>query len=90
MFSLDVFSEYSGLELLLAFFMHMIPSFILIALLVVSWKWEKIGGWIFIAFGIAFTIFNNTYKEPIGFLIISLPIFLVGILFLLSHKYNRK
>ena len=90
LFALDVFEEYSGLVMLLAFLLHMIPSFLLIIMLVVAWKWEIVGGWILLAFGIGFTMFNHLYRDPISFLVVSIPIFAVGILFLLSHKYNKK
>ena len=57
LFSLDVFSEYSGLEVFIALFMHLIPSFILIILLIIAWKWEKIGGILFLILGGVFIIF---------------------------------
>ena len=84
-FALDVFEEYQGLELLIGLFMHLIPSFILIILLVIAWKWEKIGGWLFIVLSIIFTIFFKTYQDIISFLIISLPVLVIGILFLLNY-----
>ncbi|MBT4630853.1 hypothetical protein HOC06_01360 [Candidatus Woesearchaeota archaeon] len=87
-FSLDVFSEYSGLELLLALFMHLIPSLILTALLVVAWKWEKIGGILFILLGIGFFIFFSGYDMQIGALITTLPALVVGILFLINYYKN--
>ena len=35
-----------------AFLIHLIPSFILLALLIAAWKWEFIGGIIFIIMGL--------------------------------------
>ena len=35
-----------------AFLMHLIPSFILLAFLIVAWKWELIGGIIFTVIGL--------------------------------------
>jgi len=89
MFALDVFGEYSGIELLIGLFMHLIPTFVLIGILVLSWKYELIGGILFLILGIIFTIFFNTYEDIINFLLISFPVFLVGILFLLSWKYKK-
>ena len=45
MFALDSFKpDLTIWEQLGDFFMHLIPTYVLIALLIVAWKWEKIGG----------------------------------------------
>ena len=45
MFAADAFApELTIWQQLGAFLMHLIPSFILLALLIVAWKWELIGG----------------------------------------------
>ncbi len=81
-FALDVFGEgYGFLELLIALFMHLIPALILVGVLLVAWKREKVGGIIFIIIGFLFTIFFRTYSNLIGFLLISFPVFLIGFLF---------
>lgn len=90
-FALDVFGEgYGFLELLVALFMHLIPVFILAAVLLIAWRWEKIGGIIFILLGLLFTFFFHTYRDLIGFLIISGPVFLIGVLFLISKAKIKK
>ena len=89
MFAFDVFGEYSGLELLIAFFMHIIPSLVLIGILILAWRKEKVGGYMFITLAVLFTIFFKLYKDIIVFLIIGLPVLLTGILFLLDY-YRRK
>jgi hypothetical protein len=47
-----------------AFFIHLIPSFILLSLLIVTWKWEFIGGIIFTVLGLGLSpfIFIHNYK----------------------------
>ncbi|NCN98564.1 hypothetical protein COU62_03210 [Candidatus Pacearchaeota archaeon CG10_big_fil_rev_8_21_14_0_10_35_219] len=89
-FALDVFSDFTGVELLVALFMHLIPSLILIVVLVVAWKWEKIGGILFIITAIVTTIFFKTYQDIIVFLLISLPPLAIGILFLINSKNRKK
>lgn len=90
-FALDVFMEdYTLLETIVALFMHLIPTFVLIAVTILAWKKEFAGGIAFIILGLLFTVFFNTYQELVGFLIISLPVFVIGILFLISHKLNKK
>lgn len=81
------------------FFMHLIPSFILITLLVIAWKWELIGGIIFAIIGIGLSpfIFNMNYHRNHSIstslfiiLVITFPFFLVGILFIISSFIKKK
>jgi hypothetical protein len=67
-----------------AVFMHLIPSYILIALTIIAWKNELLGGFLFLAAGLAFLIFTHFQA-----LIISIPAFSIGLLFLL-RKYLFK
>ncbi|MFC1615679.1 hypothetical protein ACFL21_00935 [Patescibacteria group bacterium] len=88
--ALDVFAEdYSIVEMIIGFIMHMLPSFALIAILILSWKKELIGGIAYLILGTFFTIFFHTYEELIGFLLISAPVFITGFLFILSHKKHK-
>ena len=99
MFALDSFAP--GLtvwEQIGAFLMHLIPTYILIAILVVAWKWEKIGGIILMVVGLGFSpsIFLLNYHRSgsiwiaLGIvLVINLPFVLTGALFVLGH-YLRK
>ena len=81
LFSLDVFSEFSGWNVFLPLFMHLLPSFVLLGVIAFTWKHEQIGGFIFLAVGLFVLVFSN-----FGSMIISLPIIILGILFL-SRKY---
>jgi len=90
-FALDVFVEgYSFLELSIALFMHLIPALILVGVLWVAWRREKVGGIIFVIIGFLFTIFFRTYSNLIGFLLISFPVFLIGFLFWISKLRVKK
>mgnify|MGYP007123689182 CR=1 FL=1 len=98
MFAFDMFGEnYTFWEMLIGFFMHMIPTFALVILLTIAWKWEKLGGILILLLGLFFTLFFNTYEHLINFLLISMPVFIVGGLFIWSWwlrkkviKYNQK
>jgi len=100
MFSLDAFQAGMSLkDQLLAWLMHMIPSFILILVLVIAWIWENIGGIIFISLGLAFSPFifwgNYTHNHSVWMsiliiLMITFPFILVGILFMLSYHTKSK
>jgi hypothetical protein len=100
LFSLDAFQP--GIPLkneIIDWLMHMIPSFFLIIILVIAWKWENIGGIIFLSLGIAFTPFiflwnyhmNHSVWISLGvILMITFPFVLTGVLFMLSHHTRRK
>ena len=65
LFAADAFApELSIWQQLGDFIMHLIPSFILLASLIIAWKWEYVGGIIFIIIGLGFSpvIFMHNYK----------------------------
>ena len=72
------------------FLMHMLPTLLLIGLLIIAWNWATLGGLILLVFGIISIFFFRTYEDPIVFLIVSFPIFVVGILFILSDQVKGK
>jgi hypothetical protein len=90
LFALDVFSEYAFPEVLVALFMHLIPSYILAGLLWLAWKKELYGGIGFIFLSIVFTIFFKTYQDLITFLLISFPALVIGVLFLVGWYLEKK
>ncbi|HIG95258.1 MAG TPA: hypothetical protein HA283_00990 [Nanoarchaeota archaeon] len=95
--SLDVFSSESGFwQIMLGLFMHNIPVFILIGILLISWKHEIVGGITFILAGILYFILVLITAIKTGFewyylawvIQISGIAFLIGILFLIN--WSRK
>ena len=100
MFAADAFAP--GLTIwqqIGAFLMHLIPSFILLAFLIVAWKWELIGGVIFTVIGVVLSplIFQHNYamNQSVSMslsivLMITFPFILVGILFIISHFMKKK
>lgn len=100
LFALDAFDHGDNLwQQLLDFFMHLIPSFVLIILLAVAWKWELIGGVIFAIIGLGLTpfIFYHNYQMNGSFWVsfgvimsITFPFVVVGILFIISHFLKKK
>jgi hypothetical protein len=91
MFSLDCFGENETLKnQLICLFMHNIPAFICVIVLFIAWKWELIGGVIFILAFIAGTIFFNSFKGNWGSLIVISPFLITGILFIADYRVNKK
>jgi pilus assembly protein TadC len=91
LFGLDVFSENAPfIKKLGGFFMQSIPSFILLLILFIFWKKPLIGGFLFILFSIAFTLYFRTYASLSTFLLLTLPVVLVGILFIAFDLIAKK
>jgi hypothetical protein len=98
-FALDAFQPGMTIwEQLRDFLMHLIPSFILLAILLIAWKWQLIGGIIFVAIGLVLTPFIYIHNYNMNgsvwmslwiILIITFPFILIGILFIVGHKINK-
>ena len=90
LFALDVFGEgYSFWETITALAMHLIPTLVILIVLGIAWRWEWTGGFLFVALGVLYiTLFWEPSNLP-AYLIISGPLFLVGILFLLDGCYRK-
>lgn len=87
-FALDVFSEEHGLwQILIALSIHLIPSFVLIGVLVLAWRWEWIGAILYAAAGVLYIAWVLPRPIPptlkiIWVLMIAAPAFLIAALFL--------
>ncbi|MFA6227973.1 MAG: hypothetical protein WC668_02185 [Patescibacteria group bacterium] len=95
LFSLDVFSLGLGFwQTALGLLMHNIPALILLAIIIVSWKYEIVGGIVFVLFGLAYIamVLNNPFEwYMLAWLAeISGVAFLVGILFLINWRRRKK
>ncbi|MBU0907862.1 MAG: hypothetical protein KKD18_04475 [Nanoarchaeota archaeon] len=91
LFALDAFSGSGNFwEVFVGFLIHLIPSAILVILLVVAWKHEMVGGWLYLILGVIFTIFYDTYESVITFFVLSGPLFFIGVLFLISAMKDSK
>jgi len=91
MFSFDVFGGNEPLsKKLLGFLMHNIPVLILIVVLVVAWKWEIVGGVLFIVAFIAASIFFRSFRGNPGSLVVIIPFLITGILFIVHRLLYRK
>lgn len=93
-FALDAFNGNDSIwHKLGSFGIHLIPSFVLAILLLFAWKWEKVGGLIFIFLGVFFSyyLFVGNYKSNHSFWVsfgiiasICFPFIIAGILFAIS------
>lgn len=86
MFSIDVFDGNEPLsKQLIGFMIHNIPVWILIAVLVVAWKWEIVGGALFILSSLAGSLFFGGFQGNPGSLVVMAPFLLIGILFIVHE-----
>jgi formate hydrogenlyase subunit 3/multisubunit Na+/H+ antiporter MnhD subunit len=101
MLAFDVFSsELTVWQQIIALLRHLIPTFIMIAILIIAWKWERLGGIILILSGIVFCImvFNINYNQRhfslvqslINVSLVCLPFVIAGVLFIVSHYSSHK
>ncbi len=97
-FSLDIFKgNYGFWSSILGLLIHNIPTFTLLVILLISWKNEIVGGIAFIMAGLVHMIFSvvRVDAEPwyisfVASLIIDVPAFLIGILFLIGWFKKRR
>ncbi|MCE4564949.1 hypothetical protein INQ51_11570 [Maribellus sp. CM-23] len=100
LFALDSFGPGRTIwQQISAFLMHMIPSFVLLALLIVAWKWELVGGILFTLIGLGFSpfIFTHNYhmNHSVGMslftvLMTNFPFMLVGVLFIIGFFKKKR
>lgn len=84
LFSLDVFDEATGFwPTALALSIHLIPSFVVLAALLLAWRWEWLGAVLY-AFAAAAYARLAFPRHPDWFAAIGLPMLLVASLFLVN------
>jgi len=98
LFSLDVISpELNFWQIVVGLFMHNIPVFVLLIVLLISWKREIVGGITFTLAGILYVamVLMNMFRDSfewymvIWVLTIAGPAFLIGILFFVNWFKKR-
>ena len=99
-FALDAFEpDLTVWQQIGGFMMHLIPSFVLLAVCILAWKKELIGGVIFTIIGVVLSPFiynknynmNHSVSMSLGIIaVITLPFIIVGVLFIVSHFLKKK
>jgi len=100
MFALDAFEP--GIpfsQQLLNFFMHLIPTYVLLLLLWIAWEKPFVGGILFAIIGVVTSplVYNLNYNRTHSvmtslsiILMITVPFIVIGGLFVLSHYQMKK
>lgn len=92
MFALDVFGAGHGFwSTTLALLLHLLPTFAILLVLAISWRREWIGAVLFVALALLYAAWS--WHKPFGrsaIPLISGPLLLVGVLFLLNWLRRRQ
>jgi hypothetical protein len=91
LFALDVFGQgYGFWETIIHLLVNLIPAFILIIVLIISWRWEWVGGILFPVLGVLYIVWKWGEFSWGAYLVISGPLFILGILFLINWFYKKE
>lgn len=84
-FAMDVFNEgYNFWNTAVGLFMHLIPAFLILLVLIISWRKEWIGGIVYFMLGIVYIITAWKKFDWSAYALIAGPLFVLGILFFIS------
>ena len=90
-FALDVFSEDQGVwQTIGALVMHLVPTFAVLVVLAIAWRWEWVGAVMFTALGVLYVV-TMWGRFPLSvYFTIAGPLFLVAGLFLVNWILRAK
>ncbi|MFA5098719.1 MAG: hypothetical protein WC461_00670 [Candidatus Paceibacterota bacterium] len=90
LFSLDALSGGSSWQNILGLLIHLLPSFALLAIVIIAWKYDLFGAAAFFVFAIYYVFAVGFDRHWSWYVSISAPAIIVGILFVLSWLQKRK
>ena len=89
-FALDIFNEGNNFwNTAIGLFMHLIPSFLILLVLIISWRKEWIGGIVYCMLGLAYIIFAWGKFHWSAYALIAGPLFIIGVLFFISWVQRK-
>ncbi len=89
-FAMDVFIEgATSFEVVMALLVHLVPTFLVIIALVIAWRWEEIGGALFIFLGLFYMIMMKNQALS-TYLMISGTLSLIGVLFIIESLFREE
>jgi hypothetical protein len=84
LFALDVFNETQGFQqTITGFLIHLIPTFMIVGVLILSWRREWIGAIVYVGIAVFYAFMIN-FRRWDWIAVISTPLLVIGILFLVS------
>jgi hypothetical protein len=90
-FALDVFEGgFGGWKTVLALLVHLIPTFLILVVLAVSWRWEWVGALLFSGLAVCYMVlFWGRFHWSV-YAVISGPLCLLGVLFFLNWLWRAE
>lgn len=90
--SFDAFEGHGLLDGLSRFLAHMLPTYVLVGMLLISWRREWVGAVVSSGLGGLFLWWNHSThrNEPGVALVIATPFFLMGVLYLANWLTRRQ
>ena len=70
------------------FAFHIVPTLLLLAVVAVSFQWEWVGGIVFTVLGLAYAYIARDHVSWV--LSISVPLIVVGLLYVVSWRHHRE
>ena len=90
-FAMDVFSEgYGVVNTAVALFMHLLPTFLIVLVLILSWRREWIGGIVFLILGVIYVYVSSGKIDWGGIAMIGIPLFLLSILYFVGWVQRKR
>ncbi|NLF01089.1 MAG: hypothetical protein GX601_08950 [Anaerolineales bacterium] len=89
LFALDVFEGQGFWPTIAALAIHLIPTMLVVAALVIAWRWEWIGAILFVCLGLGYVAMFWGESEWLPLLVFPGPLFLIAGLFLANWMYRR-
>jgi hypothetical protein len=83
-FAMDVLEENESLgQIAVALIRHLVPAFICLAVLLVAWRWERIGAVLYVVLGVVYLGMAWGRFPLVAYISITGPLVLIGLLFYL-------
>lgn len=91
MFGFDVFDMGIGFpEIILAFFMDMLPAILVAVIIILAWKWELVGTILCAGLGLFYIFGMNNNMDFVVFLLIPMPLFILAVLWFLGWRRKKR
>jgi hypothetical protein len=91
LFALDVFEEGVGMwRTMAALLIHLVPVYVIVIALLVSWKQEWLGAVLFFGLAIFYLIWGHGRVHWSAKLAIAGPLAMIGVFFLLNWTYRKQ
>jgi uncharacterized membrane protein YccC len=85
LFALDALDE--GIPALL---LHVAPAAAILLVVAAAWRWEWLGGTVFVGLAVVYGVMALRSGHMDWVLIVSGPLLIVGVLFLLSWRHHKE